>query len=146
MGINIGTKNLLNIKYYSSSDNTFDPNLRERFLSALESFANEVFGDDIHVISLASFKLVCSCKPVALPGKEEDDKQPLLCFAITDKETDSKLVKKHLEEITIHFLNRFSFNAIFSKKQKHFQKFESRVNKMLGDLALKTEDRFRQLL
>ena len=65
VGINIGTKNLVEIKYYSSSDNPLDPNLRAGFLSALESFTNEVFGDNINVVSLASFKLVCYCYLIA---------------------------------------------------------------------------------
>ena len=63
MGINLGGRNLLEIKYYSSSD-ALDPNLRAGFLSALESFTTEVFGDDINVVSLASYKLVCFCDPI----------------------------------------------------------------------------------
>lgn len=145
VGINFGMKNLIEIKYYSSSDNVLDPNLRAGFLQALESFTSEVFGDDISIISLASFKLVCSCEMINLPGNELENKQPLISFAIIEKGTDPTIVKQYLTEILSHFLNRFSFNDIFSKKPKYFKKFESRINEILGDLKLKTEDRFRSI-
>ena len=145
IGINLGTKNLLNRKYYDSTTGVgLDPQLRAGFLSALESFTSEVFGDDINVVSLASFKLVCYCELITLPS-DEVNKQPLLAFAIIEKETDTEIVKKHLLKITSHFLNRYSLNDIFSKKEKFFRDFETRINEILGDLKLKTEDRFRSI-
>ncbi|MFX1279446.1 MAG: hypothetical protein ACFFA3_08515 [Promethearchaeota archaeon] len=145
VGINIGMKNLIEIKYYSSSDDVLDPNLRAGFLTALESFTNEVFGDDINVISLASFKLVCYCEMIQIPGDEAENMQPLLSFAIIEKGTEVPVVKEQLNEIITYFLNRYSLNDIFSKKPKYFIDFESRINEILGDLKLKTEDRFRSI-
>jgi len=145
LGINLGIRNILNKKYYDSDTGVgLDPELRAGFLSALESFTSEVFGDDINVISLASFKLVCYCELISLPN-DESNKQPLISFAITEKETDSEIIKRHLEEISSHFLNRYSLNDIFSKKEKFFKKFQSRVDDIIGDLKLKTEDRFRSI-
>ncbi len=144
VGINIGMKSLIEIKYYSSSDNVLDPSLRAGFLAALESFTNEVFGDDIGVVSLASFKLVCYCEMIQLPT-EESNKQPLLSYAIIEKGTDVVIVKQQLNQIMFYFLNRFSLNDIFSKKAKYFKQFETRINELLGDLKLKTEDRFRSI-
>ncbi|MFX0024799.1 MAG: hypothetical protein ACFE8M_00170 [Candidatus Hermodarchaeota archaeon] len=144
VGINLGIHNLIEIKYYSSSDNLLDPNLRAGFLSALESFTHEVFGDDINVVSLASFKLVCYCDLIALPN-DPSNSQPLLSYAIIEKETDAEIVKKLLGQINSHFLNRYSLNDIFSKKDKYFNKFVDRINEILGDLRLKTEDRFRSI-
>ncbi|MFX1234799.1 MAG: hypothetical protein ACFFBY_09605 [Promethearchaeota archaeon] len=143
-GINLGMRNLIEIRYYSSSDNLLDPNLRAGFLSALESFTSEVFGDDINVVSLASFKLVCYCDLIALPN-DTLNKQPLLSYAIIEKETDTELIKKFLKKINSHFLNRYSLNDIFSKKENYFAKFIDRINEILGDLRLKTEDRFRSI-
>jgi hypothetical protein len=145
LGINLGTRNILNIKYYLSDIGVgLDPELRAGFLSALESFTAEVFGDDINVVSLASFKLVCYCDMISLPSVESNV-QPLISYAIIEKETDADIVKKHLKEINFHFLNRYSLNDIFSKKEKHFKEFESRINTILGDLKMKTEDRFRSI-
>lgn len=145
VGVNLGIKNLIEIKYYSSSDNLLDADLRAGFLSALESFTTEVFGDNINVVSLASFKLVCYSEMIALPGDDPNNKQPLLSYAIIEKETDTTMVKQYLTEILSYFLNRYSFNDIFEKKYKYFKTFESRINEILGDLKLKTEDRFRSI-
>jgi len=145
VGINIGMKNLIEIKYYLSSDNILDPNLRAGFLTALESFTSEVFGDDINVISLASFKLVCYCEMIQMPSNDVENTQPLLSFAIIEKETEVPVVKEQLNEIVTYFLNRYSLNDIFSKKPKYFKDFETRINEILGDLKLKTEDRFRSI-
>ena len=145
VGINIGMRSLVEIKYYSSSDNILSPDLRAGFLTALESFVLEVFSDHINVISLASFKLVCYCEMIALPDNDVDNKQPLLSFAIIEKETDADVVKHYLNDIVSYFLNRFSLNDIFSKKPKYFKKCESRIDEILGDLKLKTEDRFRSI-
>jgi hypothetical protein len=145
VGINLGIRNIIEIKYYKSSDNILDPNLRAGFLSALESFTNEVFGDDVNVVSLASFKLVCYCDLVSLPTDDLANKQPLLSYAITEKDTETDIVKKHLATINSHFLNRYSLNDIFSKKGKFFRSFEQRIDEILGDLKLKIEDRFRSI-
>ncbi len=145
VGINLGMRNLVEIKYYSSSDNLLDPNLRAGFLTALESFTTEVFGDDISIISLASFKLVCYCEMIQLPNDDVENKQPLLSYAIIEKGTDASIVKDQLNQILSYFLNRYPLNDIFSKKPKYFKQFESRINETLGDLKLKTEDRFRSL-
>ena len=144
VGVNLGNRNLIEIKYYGS-DNVLDPNLRAGFLSALESFTTEVFGDDINVVSLASFKLVCFCEMIRLPGDDEMNKQPLLAFAIIEKETDAVLVKSLLQKINEYFQNRFSTHDIFAKKPKYFKKFHTRINEVLGDIKLKTEDRFRSI-
>ncbi len=145
IGINLGTRNIVEIQYYSSSDNILDPNLRAGFLSALESFSTEVFGDDINVVSLASYKLVCYCEMVNFPDGKENNTQPLLYYAIIEKNTDPDIVKEQLKEINEHFLNRYSINTIFTKKKRHFKEFYQRINEILGDLKLKTEDRFRSL-
>ena len=87
---------------------------------------------------------MCYCDLVALPN-DQSNKQPLISFAIIEKETDAEIVKRHLREINSHFLNRYSLNDIFSKKEKFFVKFEERIDKLLGDLKMKTEDRFRSI-
>ncbi len=144
VGINLGNRNIVEIKYYTSSE-VLDPNLRAGFLSALESFTTEVFGDDINVVSLASFKLVCFCEMIQLSGTTKDNTQALLSYAIIEKKTDTILIKKLLQQINEYFLNRFSLHDIFSKKKKYFKKFYGRIDELLGDMKLKTEDRFKSI-
>ena len=143
-GVNLSSRNLIEVKYYGSSSNVLDPNLRAGFLSALESFTSEVFGDDINVVSLASFKLVCYCEMIENPVSE-GKKEPLLSYAIIEKDTNPEIVKSHLKKINQQFINRFSDHHIFDKKPKYFKKFKSRIDDVLGDLKLKTEDRFRSI-
>ncbi|MFO8017966.1 MAG: hypothetical protein R6U96_04980 [Promethearchaeia archaeon] len=126
-----------------------DPNLRAGFLSALESFTTEVFGDNINVVSLASFKLVCYSEEIALPGNEEKTQNTLLCYAIIEKNTsEPDVIKNLLKRITNLFLNRYSLHDIFFKEKKKakYHKFNKRIDESLGDLRLKTEDRFRSIL
>ncbi len=145
VGINLGMKNLVEIKYYSASDNILDPDIRAKFLSGLKSCFTEVFGDKINVISLLNFEIVCYFKMVELPGSEEKNTQPLLSFAIIEKGTDHKFVKQHLKEMIIQFLNRYPLNDIFKKKSKYFKDFGFRIDEILGDLKLKIEDRIRSV-
>ena len=81
----------------------------------------------------------------SLPSNDKNNKEPLLYYAIIEKETETNVVKTHLQTINAYFLNRYSLNDIFSKKKKFFKKFEDRINKILGDLKMKTEDRFRSI-
>jgi len=145
VGVNLGNRNLSEIKYYNSSNNAgLDANLRAGFLSALENFTSEVFGDNINVVSLASFKLVCYCEMISLPGKEEQQ-EGLLTYAIIEKDTEVEVVQEHMKQLTERFLNRYSLFDIFNKKKKYFRKFEERVDEILGDLKLKIQDRFRSI-
>ncbi len=82
---------------------------------------------------------------IKLPTEDENNKQPLLSYAIIEKATDANVVKQQLNQIISYFLNRYPLNDIFSKKPKYFKQFEERINQVLGDLRLKTEDRFRSL-
>lgn len=144
-GINIGSRTLVEILYYSSSEQ-LDPTLRSGFLQALEGFSKEVMGDSINTISLASFKLVCVSSAITLPGKSTpEDTLPLIHYAIIDKQLSVELIKKHLEVIMGRFTNRYSINDIFTKKAKYFKEFIEVVDKILGDLKLKEEDRFKSI-
>ena len=145
VGINLGNRNISEVKYYNTlGEAGLDANLRAGFLSALESFTTEVFGDNINVVSLAAFKLVCFSDHLVLPGKE-DNKEALLSYAIIEKDTDVEIVQEHLRKINTYFLNRYSIFDIFGKKKKYFRKFDSRIDEILGDLRMKSQDRFRSL-
>ncbi|MFX0136455.1 MAG: hypothetical protein ACFFDN_22635, partial [Candidatus Hodarchaeota archaeon] len=104
VGINLGMENLVEVKYYSSSDKVIDPSIRARFLTGLESYITEVYGDKINVISLSNFEIICYYKMVQLPGEEADKSQQLLSYAIIEKGTDHNFIKQHLKEIISNFL------------------------------------------
>ncbi|MFX1280414.1 MAG: hypothetical protein ACFFA3_13480 [Promethearchaeota archaeon] len=143
IGINLGLKKLLEIKYYSSADKILDPNIRNRFLSGLEDYINEVFGDEIYVISLSNFEIICYYEMVQTSKDKEEILQPLLVFAIIEKKTDHEFVLQHLKKIYSLFLKKYDLKDIFTKGSKFFKKFKPQVDEILGDLRIKLEDRIR---
>ena len=145
VGINLELKRLVEIKYYSSSDNILDPTLRSQFLTGLESFITEVYGDQIRVISLSDFKIVCYPKLIRLQNKEANSDQVLLTYAIVEKGIETNFVKLHLKEIISEFIGMYELNDIFTKKLKHFKEFKPHVDKILGDLRFTTEDRIKMI-
>ncbi|UCD01041.1 MAG: hypothetical protein JSV23_09170 [Promethearchaeota archaeon] len=145
LGINLGMKSLVEIKYYSSSDNVLNTNIRAKFLTGLEDFITEVFGDKINVISLSNFEIICYFKMVQKPNELVEDKQPLLSYAIIEKGTGHDFVKGHLKKIISHFLNQYDIKDIFSEESKYFKKFEPQIDEILGDLRFKIDDRIRSV-
>ena len=145
IGITLGTKKLLEVRYYSPTDNVIDPKTLSLLLNGLEDFIDEVFGDEINVISLSSFEIICYNKMVQFSNKDAVDPLPLLTFAIIEKGTDQNFVKQHLKKIYTQFLQSFDLNDIFMKKPKFFKKFEPKIDEILGDLRFKLEDRIKSI-
>jgi hypothetical protein len=145
VGINLDRKPLVEIKYYSSSDNILDPKMRSNFLTGVESFLDEAFDDEINVISLSEFKFIYYIKKLHLPGKDKTISEPLLSFAIIEQDTDPQFVRKHLKKIIKEFRNQYSLSDILSEDIEYFQNFKPRINQILGDLKLKIDDRLRTL-
>ena len=145
VGINFGMKNLVEIKYYSSSDKVLDPNIRAKFLNGLENFINEVYGDEINVISLSSFEIIIYYEMVQLTENKSNKAKPLLSYAIIERDTNHKFVTKHLQKIISKFLKKFDTNDLISKEPNYFKKFETKIDKILGDLRFKIEDRIKSI-
>ena len=145
VGINFGMKNLVEIKYYSSSDKVLDPNIRAKFLNGLENFINEVYGDEINVISLSSFEIIIYYEMVQLTENKSNKAKPLLSYAIIERDTNHKFVTKHLQKIISKFLKKFDINDLISKEPNYFKKFEPKIDKILGDLRFKIEDRIKSI-
>ncbi|MHA1583622.1 MAG: hypothetical protein ACTSWL_00075, partial [Promethearchaeota archaeon] len=60
-------------------------------------------------------------------------------------QSNEKSVNKSMQEAIFQFLNRYSWNDIHELKLKKFSKFGKRMDKIFGDLILKSEDRFKSL-
>ncbi|MFW9988256.1 MAG: hypothetical protein ACFFC3_06335 [Candidatus Odinarchaeota archaeon] len=144
-GINIGKKNLVDIKYHSSSDKSLDPNLRAKFLAGLKDFITEIFDDEIDVISLKDFEIICHYTMIQLLDKIDSKPQPLLSFSIIESGTNRKLVKNRLEQILSQFLRIYSLRDISLKDPKYFKAFVPQMDEILGDLRLKIEDRIKSV-
>ena len=145
LGVNFGPKNLLTVKYYSDSDNVISPELRAKFLTGLEDFVSEVYGDKMNVISFSNFQIVCYYKMIQFTDTNLDSSVPLLVFAIIEKETDPIFVKKHLKEILIEFLKEFEVHEIICEDIETFEHFDQKIEAILGDLRFKLDDRISSL-
>ena len=145
LGINLGSRNLLEIKYYSDSDNVLNPKYRAKFLSGLESYVSEVYGDKMNVISFPNFQIVCYYKMLSLAAVDLDNAEPLLAYAIIEKETDPTFVKKNLKEIISEFLNFYGVHEIICEDIEIFKQFEQQVDSILGDLRFKLSDRINTI-
>ena len=145
VGINFGSRNLLSVKYYSDSDNVISPKLRAKFLTGLEDYVSEVYGDKMNVISFSNFQIVCYYKMIKFTSTDFDTSNPLLAFAITEKDTDPSFVKKHLKEILNEFLNNFEVHEIICEDVEIFTDFNIKIDAILGDLRFKLDDRISSL-
>jgi hypothetical protein len=145
IGINLGMKRLIEIQYYLSTDNILDSSIRAKFLTGIEDFISEVFGDEINVISLSSFEIICYQEMVKNADEEINNLEPLLIFSIIEKETSHKLVEQHLKDIISCFLKKYALNDILTKSPQFFKSFEPKIDEILGDLRFRTDDRIRSV-
>jgi hypothetical protein len=144
IGINYELKTLVELKYYKSSDNVLDPKIRAKFLSGVQSYISEVYNDKMNVISFSNFQFVCYSKIFPYTDKKTGP-QVLLAFAIIEKGIDHRYLTQNLKEIVSQFLKKYYLDDIISKDIEYFKPFESIINKIVGDLRYKLEDRFKTL-
>ncbi|MFX1453666.1 MAG: hypothetical protein ACFFCM_22740, partial [Promethearchaeota archaeon] len=69
----------------------------------------------------------------------------LIAYAIIEKGTDTNFVTKHLKEIISQLLKTYYLDDIVIKESQFFKPFEEKINKILGDLRFKIEDRIGAL-
>jgi hypothetical protein len=145
IGINLGSRNLLEVKYYSDSDKILDSKNRAKFLAGLENYVSEVYGDKMNVISFPNFQIVCYHKMIKLAVIDPVNADPLLAYAIIEKGTDPAFVKQNLKEIISKFLNYFPINEIICEDIKIFHEFKPQIDMILGDLRFKLDDRINTI-
>lgn len=143
IGINLGVKPLLERKYYKSSDKVLDPKTRARFLSGLQSYLSEIYNDKINVISFANFQIVCYYKTFQVLEKSSREPHPLMIYAIIEKGIDPNQLTNLLKEILSQFIDHYYLDDIIAKDSSFFKSFEADIDKLLGDLKFKLEDRLK---
>ena len=138
--------NLVEEQYYST-ENVLDKGIRNGLLQAIKNLTNEAFGEDIQSFSLGNYSIIIVSHDIEVPTINDSttESPSLMMYAIVDKKTDEKIVIKAMNSILTHFLNRYSWNDIQNLRLKKFKKFKSRLEKIFGDLILRSEDRFKSL-
>ena len=145
IGINYDLKTLVERKYYKYADNVLDQKTRSRFITGVQSYLSEVYDDTMNVISFANLQIVCYCKSILIVEKESFEPKILMLFAIIEKGTNPDFITKHLKKIYSKFLKKYTLRDILIKEQEFFTPFEKEIDKILGDLRFKVEDRLDSL-
>ncbi|MCF2141926.1 MAG: hypothetical protein K9W44_17880 [Candidatus Lokiarchaeota archaeon] len=149
---------LLEKQFYSTS-NVLDKNIRNSLLQTISGVVTEAFGEEIQSFSLGKYTITVITHNIADSADSADSEansksnsdvdhsslEPLLMYCIVDQNSDDKTVLKTMREALFQFSNRFSIYDITHKKVKKFKKFDKRLDKIFGDLILKSEDRFKSL-
>lgn len=144
---------LLEKQFYSTS-NVLDKNIRNSLLQTISGVVTEAFGEEIQSFSLGKFTITVITHSLDQEGGALSNSnkssgsshlEPLMMYCIVDQNSDDKIVLKTMKEAMNQFCNRFSVFDIQEKKIKKFKKFDKRLDKIFGDLILKSEDRFKSL-
>ncbi len=149
ISISLQSEPLLEKQYYST-DGVLDKEIRNSLLQAIYNLANEAFGEEVRSFSLGEYSIVLISHEIGLSLEEEIDQsisniKKITMHSIINKNSDENTIIKTMNEALFQFTNRFSVNDIFEKRIKKFKKFEKRIDKIFGDLILKSEDRFKSL-
>ena len=132
---------LINKQYYEEYNTKITANLRGGFLSGLNSFVEEAFSDEIESFTMKNFKLIMLNRII-----EEIKNQKITIYCIGDKKLSLKFAKKALNEVLDEFIKKFIKNLIkFDGNLSPFYKFNEILDRILGDLTKKPDDRFRTI-
>lgn len=137
-------------KQFYSTENVLDKNVRRSLLQTISGVVNEAFGEEIQSFSLGKYTITVITQDLTNDDDPAADNSlglvdKLMMYCIVDQNSDDKTVLKTMREALFQFTNRFSTFDIKQKKMKKFKKFDKRLDKIFGDLILKSEDRFKSL-
>jgi hypothetical protein len=120
------------------------PELRGDFIAAIDNFTKNIFGEQLSMISLSNFNLLCNSRILTSPYNGSE-KKALICYTIIEKNSKVEKIKGLIEEVLAQFLNRYSLYSLFSEEFNNYGEFLNRINEIVGDYRLKMDDRFRDL-
>ena len=139
--------NLCEKQFYSSKENLSDGDLD--FLSkTINVLVRSDFGDKIHKFSMGKNKILMKLKNLEVTDGNTKEKinNPIVIYCIAEKKADEKPVNKCMNDTLTQFLKKFSINDITTKKPSKFKSFNEQLKKNFKKIALKPEDRFKEIL
>ena len=140
---------ILESQYYETED-VLDRNIRNSLLQAITDLTSEAFGEEMQSFSLGEYSIVFKSNKIGVSDDEDNpdnfsNAENIMMYCIVNKNTDEKIILKSMNDALFQFTNRYSMNDLYNRKLKKFKKFEKRLEKIFGDLILKSEDRFKSL-
>ncbi len=139
LGIIRNGVSIVSKEYYKEHGMNIDSTLRGGFLSAMTSFAGDVFSDEIEEFSMRNFKITLITRSL------ESGKIDLIVYCIGDKKVNLHLVNDALRKILQEFVQKYSISEIDSDDMNTFIEFEQIIDQILGDLIKSSADRLRSI-
>jgi hypothetical protein len=118
-----------------------NPLLRNGLLTAIGNFATDVFQDQLEIFQMKDNAIVILSGRTLMDGKEET----LLTYAVCDRQVRHKSVREALKRIYTAFSDKFpeiERQVLLTK----YEGFAQVIDKILGDLVLRPQDRVGRLL
>jgi len=131
---------IISKQYYKEHGMSVDPLLRGGFLSALNSFATEVFADEMESFSMKNFKIVLLSRLL-----RKTPPITIIAYCIGDKKLKPKTAQNALLKVLDLFVRRYDFLEDFNVDLALFEDFIPAFDAVLGDLAKKPDDRLRSI-
>ncbi|MFX1298219.1 MAG: hypothetical protein ACFFD2_25615 [Promethearchaeota archaeon] len=128
---------LISRQYYE--EYKVDPLLRGGFLSALNSFAEEVFSDEIDSFNMKNFKIIVLSQPFA------NTSERIFSYCIGGRKISPKVAKRALIRILEEFNQKYSHLKTLACDLAIFEEFLPILDEILGDLARSTDERARSV-
>lgn len=128
---------------YRSREESADDTLllRDGLLTAVSDFASQVFQDQMETFEMKELKIVILSGQI----KVGDDTQTLLVYAICDREVRQKSVREALTRIHESFVEAHpSIDRVIVPSK--YREFAKTIDKILGDLVLRPQDRIQRIL
>ncbi len=142
---------LCETQFYTSEE-LLSKETRNYLLNAVLGLADAAFKDEIQNFSLGNHTILLSFRYLddyekfdTETGKNDTMTAALLLYCIVEKKNDEKLVRNAMNDALAQFIHRYSTFDIIHGDRAKFTKYSKRLEKIFKDLALKSEDRFKNL-
>ena len=126
---------------YESATKESELILRDGLVSAIETFARTVLKDQVETFLMTDQKFLIMTGEIRV-----DDRQETICiYAICDRDAPEKRVREALSRVHSAFLSKHPrIKGIVSIE--YYSEFAETIDKILGDLVLRPQDRLDRLL
>lgn len=129
---------LVSKQYYQEYKVKVSQVLRAGFLHGINAFVSEVFSDEIQSFTLQNFKIVMLTHLM-----DESGDTKLITYCIGDKKLNLKFAKQALNKVSEEFFEKYGPLEAFDGNIGLFADFDQVLERILGDLGKKPDDRFR---
>ncbi|MBD3189377.1 MAG: hypothetical protein GF308_01975 [Candidatus Heimdallarchaeota archaeon] len=126
------------VKVFYYNDKKADSILTAGLLEAIQSFANEIFGDETESFKMKKYCIYLHKMDVV----EKNDN--LLIYAICDSSDHPKSIRQCMSEIAKRFAQQYP--NLDTSSLDTYKPFQETITKCYGDLRYRPEDRLRKVL